>query len=249
MTGDQAAPPAEPPATTARRLIRAADRAVLSTSLARDGLAGWPYGSLVLAATDPDLSPLLLLSDLADHSRNMAREPRVSLLFDGTAGAADPLTAARLSLLGRVAREDAPGPRARFLARHPSAERYAGFGDFHLYRVAIEAAHLVAGFGRIHWLDAAALAPPTVPAALAEAEPDIVAHMNQDHAEALDAYATRLLGRAGTGWRMTGIDAEGCDLRRDGEVARLDFPSLVEDAEGARAVLVRLVKEARAKAG
>jgi putative heme iron utilization protein len=234
------------PGDAARGLIRAADRAVLSTSLARDGLAGWPYGSLVLVATDHDLSPLLLISDLADHTRNIAQDPRVSLLFDATAGATDPLAAARLSLLGRIARDDRPGPLARFLARHPSAETYAGFGDFHLYRVAIAAAHLVAGFGRIHWLDAAEIAPPAVPPALEAAEADIVGHMNQDHEAALDAYAKGLLGRAGTGWRMTGIDAEGCDLRRAGEVARLSFPEPVGDPESARAILVRLAKQARA---
>jgi putative heme iron utilization protein len=239
----------ESPGITARRLIRSLDRAVLATVLARDGLAGWPYGSLVLVATDHDLSPVLLISDLADHTRNLARDPRVSLLFDGTAGAADPLAAARVSLLGRAARDAAPRARARFLARHPSAAAYAEFGDFHVYRVAIEAAHLVAGFGRIHWLDAAELAPPVPPAALVAAERDIVAHMNQDHADALDLYAQRLLGRAGGGWRMTGIDAEGCDLRRDGEVGRLDFGAPVQHPEAARAELVRLVGAARAACG
>jgi len=233
------------PGETARGLIRAADRAVLSTSLVRDGLAGWPYGSLVLVATDHDLSPLLLISDLADHTRNIAGDPRVSLLLDGTAGAVDPLTAGRLSLLGRIARDDRPGPLVRFLARHPSAQTYAGFGDFHLYRVALSAGHLIAGFGRIHWLGAADLAPPTVAPALEAAETDIVEHMNQDHADALDAYAQGLLGRSGTGWRMTGIDAEGCDLRRAGEVARLGFPVPVSDPEAARATLVQLVKQAR----
>src|SRR5262252_1731993 len=94
---------AETPGTIARGLVRGADRAVLGSVLARPDQAGWPYGSLVLVATDHDLSPLLLISDLADHTRNIARDPRVSLLFDGTAGAADPLTAARLSVLGRAA--------------------------------------------------------------------------------------------------------------------------------------------------
>jgi putative heme iron utilization protein len=239
---------ADTPGTLARALVRACDRAVLSTTLARDGLTGWPYGSLVLVATDHDLSPLLLISNLADHTKNIAQDPRVSLLVDGTAGAADPLTAARLSLLGRIAKDATPAARARFLARHPSAETYAGFGDFNLYRVTIEAAHLVAGFGKIHWLSAADLAPPAPPAALVAAETDIVAHMNQDHADAVDAYAQALLGRAGTGWRMTGIDAEGADLRREGEVARLAFGSLVTTPEAARAELVRLVKQARAKA-
>jgi len=233
------------PGTTARRLIRAADRAVLATLLVRHAHAGWPYGSLVLVATDHDLSPLLLISQLADHTKNIARDARVSLLFDGTGGAVDPLTAARVSLLGRIAPEPAAGPRARFLARHPSAESYAGFGDFGLWRVAIEAAHLVAGFGRIHWLSAVQIAPPAPPPGLVAAEPDITAHMNADHADALDLYAQRLLGRAGAGWRMTGIDAEGCDLRREGEVARLDFAAPVDGPDAARAELVRLVKAAR----
>jgi putative heme iron utilization protein len=236
----------ETPGTIARGLIRGADRAVLASVLARPAQAGWPYGSLVLVATDHDLSPLLLISDLADHTRNIARDPRVSLLVDGTAGAADPLTAARLSVLGRAARDAGPAARARFLARHPSAETYAGFADFHLYRVTIETAHLVAGFGRIHWLAAADLAPPAPPAALVAAEAEIVQHMNQDHADALDAYAHGLLGLTGSGWRMTGIDAEGCDLRRDGAVARVGFEKSVSDPEGARAALVRLVKQARA---
>jgi putative heme iron utilization protein len=112
--------------------------------------------------------------------------------------------------------------------------------------VTLEAAHLVAGFGRIHWLDAAAFAPPPPPAALVAAEPDIIAHMNADHGDALDAYANGLLGRAGRGWRMTGIDSEGCDLRHDGAVARIAFAQPVTDADSARAELVRLAKEARA---
>jgi putative heme iron utilization protein len=240
---------ADSPGGLARSLVRASDRAVLATRLARDGLAGWPYGSLVLVACDHDLSPLLLISDLADHTRNIAQDPRVGLLFDGTAGAIDPLTAPRLSLLGRIGRDGTPGARARFLARHPSAQTYAGFGDFHLHRVTIEAAHLVAGFGRIHWLAAADLLPPEPPAALVAAEAEIIAHMNQDHADALDAFAEGLLGRTGSGWRMTGIDAEGCDLRRDGEVARLAFDAPIGDSEAARAALVRLAKQARTALG
>jgi len=236
----------ETPGTLARTLVRACDRAVLSTVLARDGLAGWPYGSLVLVATDHDLSPLFLISTLADHTKNLAQDGRASLLVDGTAGAADPLTAARLSVLGRLAKDPSDGARARFLARHPSAEMYAGFGDFAVWRMTIEAAHLVAGFGKIHWLTAADIEPPAPPPAMVAAETDIVAHMNGDHADAVDLYAQKLLQRAGSGWRLTGIDTEGCDLRRDGEVARLAFAKLVTTPEEARVELVRLVKQARA---
>ena len=227
------------PAATARRLLRSLDRATLATS--QDG---WPYASLVLAAVDHDASPLLLLSDLAEHSKNLQRDSRASLLFYGTAGRDDPLTGARVTVLGEARPVDDARLLARFTARHPSAAGYAGFADFHLYRLAIARAHLVAGFGRIHAIPAQALRSPAAPA-LAAAEPDIVKHMNEDHAEAVELYATRLGGAGGTGWRMTGIDPEGIDLRRAGSVVRLDFPVPVGDPEGARAALVRFARQAR----
>lgn len=229
----------ESPAATARRLMRSLDRATLATS--QDG---WPYASLVLAAVDHDASPLLLLSDLAEHSKNLKREARASLLFEGTAGRDDPLTGARVTVLGEARPVDDARLLARFTRRHPSAAGYAGFADFHLYRLDIARAHLVAGFGRIHWIAAQALQSPAAPG-LAAAEPDIVKHMNDDHAEAVELYATRLAGASGTGWRMTGIDPEGIDLRHGGSVVRLDFPVPVGDPEGARAAMVRFAREAR----
>lgn len=239
-------PPEVKPATIVRRLIRAADRASLATLDCGDGerAGGAPYASLVLVACDHDGSPLLLISGLADHTRNIARDNRVSLLFDGTAGLAEPLTGARATIQGRVSASTAERHRARFLARHPSAAMYAGFRDFAFYLVAVERAHLVAGFGRIHWLPGDQVIQPA-PEALVAREADIVGHMNEDHGAALDLYANRLLGEAGTGWRMTGIDAEGADLRREGRVARLGFASAVADAEAARAELVRLARQAR----
>jgi len=143
-----AAPPASP-ARQAMAVIKAADRASLATSQ-----GGWPFASLVLAALDRDGTPLLLISDLAEHAKNIAVEPRVSLLFDGTAGLSDPLTGPRVTVLGRAKRSDEPESLRHFLARHASAELYAGFKDFHLYRVEVARAHLVAGFGRIHWIEA-----------------------------------------------------------------------------------------------
>jgi heme oxygenase (biliverdin-IX-beta and delta-forming) len=230
------------PAATARRLVRSLDRATLATS--QDG---WPYASLVLAAADQDASPLLLLSDLAEHSKNLKRDSRASLLFDGTAGRDDPLTGPRVTVLGEMKPVADPRLMARFTARHPSAAGYAGFADFHLYRLAIARAHLVAGFGRIHAIGADALLSPAA-AALAAAESDIVQHMNEDHGEAIELYATRIAGASGSGWRMTGIDPEGIDLRRGGTVLRLDFPAPVGDAGAARAALIRLAQQARGTA-
>jgi len=230
-----------PPAIAARQLLRGLDRATLATALP----GGAPYASLVLLATAPDGAPLLLISDLAQHTVNIAAEPRVALLLDGTAGRDEPLTGPRVTLLGRAGRSAEDGLRARFLARHPSAALYAGFADFHLYRVAVERAHLVAGFGRIDWIAAADLLPPGL-AALAASEDEIVRHMNADHNAAVDLYARVLLGRDGDGWQLTGIDAEGADLRRGGEIARLDFAAPVGDAQEARAALAALARQARA---
>lgn len=228
----------------ARRLVRSRDRAALATSLAER-----PYVSLVITACDIDASPLLLLSDLAQHTRNLLADPSVSLLFDGTGDYPDPLTGPRLSLLGRAERCEDPRAAARFAARHPSSAVYADFADFHLYRVAIERGHLVAGFGRISWIEHAELGFWADAAALAAAEAEIVEHMNTDHADAVALYAERFLGRPGGGWRMTGIDPEGIDLRRPmeagGETARLDFSEPVLTPAEARAALVELAQAAR----
>src|SRR5437660_7412446 len=228
----------------ARRLIRRRGHAALGTSL-----AGRPYVSLVATACESDASPLLLLSDLAQHTKNLVADPRVSLLFEDTAGHADPLAGPRLTLLGRAERCDNPRATARFAARHPASAAYASFADFHLYRVSIERGHLVAGFGRIAWIDAAELRFGADPGALAAAEPEIVEHMNRDHADAIELYARHLLGRQGTEWRMTGIDPEGLDLRCGGETARLDFAAPVLNPAAARRELVALAQAAREATG
>lgn len=235
---------------TVRALLRGLDRATLATVLppppVGESGGAWPYASLVLAAVDHDLSPILLLSDLAEHTKAIAADGRVSLLFDGTGGLDQPLTGPRVTLLGRAARTADERLGRRFLARHPDAVMYAGFKDFHFYRVALERAHLVAGFGRIRWLEAAELLPVAAPAGLAESEAGIVSHMNGDHADALQLYAQKLLGLSGSNWRMTGIDAEGIDLRQAGQVARLPFDAPLASAADARKVLVALVGRARA---
>lgn len=238
------------PAATARGLIRAADRAVLSTALAAAGTgerAGWPYGSLVMVACDHAAQPLLLISDLAEHTKNLAADPRGSLLFDGTAGLDNPLTGARATVLGRFVRTDDKALLARYVARHPDAEMYAGFADFHLYAMTVERAHIVAGFGAIHWIETGNLLFDAAGfGTLAAAEAGIVGHMNADHADAVRLYATRLAGLADGEWRMTGIDPEGIDLRDGGRTARLPLGAPVKDAEAARAALIAMVTAARA---
>lgn len=235
----------ESPERTARRVLRQADRATLATALAA-GPETWPYASLVLAAFDCDAAPLLFLSDLAEHTRNLKRDPRASLLCDATAGLADPLAGARVTVLGEIAPVADARLLDRYVARHPAASAYRGFADFKLYRLAPRRAHLVAGFGRIHWIEATALQPAAAAAAaLAAAEPGILAHINRDHGAAVTLCAQRLLGLAGEGWRLTGVDPDGADLRRETIVARLEFAAPVVTADEVRREFVRLAALAR----
>jgi hypothetical protein len=211
--------------------MRATDRAALATSQ-----TGWPFASLVLVALDHDASPLLLISDLSEHAKNIKAERRVSLLFDGTQGLDDPLTGPRVTVLGEAAPVEDARLRARFLARHPAAELYAGFADFHLHRVSIARAHLVAGFGRIHWVEARDLLV-TPDDSFARAEPSTLAAVNED--PKIVNAAVRSLGLGGEGWRVTGADPEGLDIRRVGSIARLALPLPSLSAEAVRDALGR----------
>lgn len=149
------------PAKTVRSLIDAATRAYLGSLAERpagpQGSETFPFVSLVLPGRDGTGQPLLLLSDLSDHAKNLKRDPHASLLYDGTAGLAEPLTGPRVTLIGRVVPADDAANRKLYLSSQPSAEFYAGFGDFHLYRFEIQEALLVAGFGKIHRLPGSAL--------------------------------------------------------------------------------------------
>ncbi len=224
--------------------MRGADRATLATRM-RDG-DGAPYASLVLIATAHDATPILLISELAEHTQNLHDDARVSLLFDGTAGLDDPLTGPRVTIQGQVRKSDDVWLRARFLARHPSAANYADFGDFGFYTVAVERAHLIAGFGRIDWISAGDLLfDAATDGVLASHEADIVANMNADHRDALDLYAKNLLRRGGAGWKMSGLDPEGIDLNNGNEIVRLEFEAPVRTAEAARAALVEFARRAR----
>ena len=231
------------PAQAAKTLLREARGGALATLMAG---SGDPYCSLVNVATAADGSPLLLISQLALHTKNIVADARVSLMLDERK-AGDPLEGGRIMLMGTAAVDTGDGARRRYLARHPDAEMFAGFRDFAFYRVAIARAHLVAGFGRI-----ADLTPDEVltdlseAQTLLEAEADACAHMNTDHADALRLYATQLLRAPDGEWRCVGCDPEGLDLQCDRLARRLTFPRPVRSPGVLRQVLKQLADEARA---
>jgi putative heme iron utilization protein len=230
------------PSRAARRLLHEGKSGALATLLP----GGAPHASLVTIATLPDASPILLLSRLARHTVNILADPRVSLLIEGPRGA-DPLAGARVSITGIIRVTEDPAARRRFLARHPSAAEYAGFKDFSFWRIEPSGAHLVAGFGRIVDVAASDLKIETDDAAsVLAAEEGAIAHMNSDHADAIELYATRLLGAEPGPWRIMGIDPAGCDLYLGETIRRLDFPQRVITPDALRKTLAELAGQARA---
>lgn len=228
----------------ARRLVRAAKEATLATSD-----RGQPFASLVTPATAGDLSLLLWLSALSPHTRHLGEEPRCSVLITGPAPGQNPQTRPRVTLTCRAARlaeAEVPALKARWLSRHPYAGLYAELPDFSLWRLVPGEASYVGGFAMAHRLAAAALLPDAAAVtAIAAAEAGIITHVNDDHADACDAIASGLLGGAGSGWRMTAVDVDGCDLARGEQVLRLAFEAPVADADGVRRALIIAARAAR----
>jgi putative heme iron utilization protein len=224
-----------------RLLVRRARAATLSTAL--NSCDGWPYGSLVTIALDYDLSPIMLFSTLSDHTRNLAIDNRASLLFEEASRLKNPQTGSRVSVLGRIEETSDEVHVKRFLAQHPEAAFYAGFGDFSFWRMTIFRAHFVGGFAKAVWFDSAEIQFDTNSKIAADIENSVLTHMNEDHAEAIDHYANNLLGRRGLGWQMTGVDSDGVDLRLGGRTARLEFAQPVNTLKEFREELVRLASK------
>ena len=231
------------PKLSAKKLLREGRSGALATLMPG---SGDPYCSLINIATAADGAPLLLISKLAIHTKNILADPRVSLMVDER-NPGDPLEGARVMLMGEAAITDDPQVRARYLARQPEAEMFVGFADFSFYRVELKRAHLVAGFGRIVDLKPADVLTPVDDAAeLIGAEPDILAHMNADHAETCRLYATKLLGAPDGDWRCVGCDPDGLDLQWQRLGLRLPFPRRVTEPGVLRAVLKQMAEHARA---
>jgi len=227
----------------AKSLLRKVRSGALAT-LEREG--GAPFASLVTVATDADGTPLLLLSRLSAHTLNLEADPRCSLLLS-LGGKGDPLAHPRLTVTGTAERSAEPRVRTRFLARHPKAALYADFPDFAFFRLVPRAGHLNGGFARAATLNAAELLTDLSGLeALADSEPGAVAHMNEDHADAVALYATQLAGEEPGPWRLTGLDPDGLDLMAGDRTARVAFPERLADPTALRPTLVAMAAKARA---
>jgi heme iron utilization protein len=227
----------------AKKLLREGRSGALATLLPG---SGDPYCSLVNVATAVDGAPLLLLSTLAMHTKNIQGDARVSLMLDERKEG-DPLEGARVMLMGTCVKTSEPALGSSYLRRHPDAQAFVSFADFAFYRMEIARAHLVAGFGRIVDLKPRDILTEVSDArALLESEAGAIEHMNADHADACRLYATKLLGAPDGDWRCVGIDPEGLELQRERTALRLHFPQRITGPGPLRAVLKQLADQARA---
>ena len=235
------------------RTLAALARAATLSTIARDP-EGYPYGSLVTVAFDALGRPLLLISTLAEHTKNLLAKSEASILVTEPLDAHDqPLAVGRVTILGRcerVADGERAAVRETFLAQQPSSAYYVDFADFAFFRLEPESLRYVGGFGRMSWVSAddyRAAAPDP----LAAAAKGILVHMNDDHADAVLAYATKLAGVAdATGATMTAVDRYGFELAAQTSAGpravRLAFDEPVTTSDEVRRAMVALVKRARA---
>ncbi len=238
-------------AERARTLVGQITTGTLCTLVAEP--EGYPYGSFVTVAFD-DGNPVFLVSTMAEHTRNLQRDPRASLLV-AEGGSEDPLANGRVTLLGpcRQVKGDGDSARAAFLATHPNAAYYVDFGDFSFWRLQVESIRYIGGYGRMSWVEAADW-HAAEPDPLAASAAGIIAHMNDDHADGMALFCKAFSkARDITAARMTGVDRYGFEMAAvtvDGpRPVRLAFADSVGTPEEVRAALVAMLKDARTKLG
>jgi putative heme iron utilization protein len=224
----------------ARQFLRAHHSGVLSTLSA--SLSGYPFGSIVPFVLDADCRPVILISALAEHTKNVAADPRTSLIIHGYEE--DVQAGPRLTLVGDAARiaED-PAVQNRYLRYFPAALDLLALADFSFWSIEPKRLLFIRGFGRIHWIDRDAFRPPEN--RLAAAEEEIIAHMNADHRAALAHYCRHAHRTTPREVTMVGIDCDGFDVRADGRLLRIAFGEPVTNPGKARAALAAMARRAR----
>ena len=224
----------------ARRLVRRHYSGALATQSLK--FPGYPYASSLPFCTDQRGRVVVLISHLAEHTQNADRDPKTGFLVS-------PLTRdlqeqARVSMIGDIAPVDDAAIASRYLRFFPEAREFLQIGGFRFFRIEPRSLRYIAGFGSIHTIATESFLAPAYP--IADAESDVIEHMNVDHARNLIDYWRHVRGKAPESAEMIGVDCDGFDLRADGEVLRISFGTEVKDAGEARAELVKLAQASRA---
>ncbi len=227
----------------ARALLLERKSGVLSTlSVA---VEGYPFGSVVPYCLDRAGRPLILISNIAQHTHNVLADPRVCLTVQ--ADGHDVQAEARLGVLARAepvgdGLEDAA---ERYYRHFPASRDYHRVHGFDFFRLEPVRLRWIGGFGEIRWIDPRELLVPSPFSR--EQETAIVAHMDGDHEDAMRGYCAHAGVEIGDGQevRMAGIDAEGFDLLAGGRLLRFPFDEPAATPAEARERLVALARRAR----
>lgn len=218
----------------ARTLLLEENFGVLST-VSMD-LPGYPFGSVTPYCTDRMSRPIIYISHIAQHTRNIVADSRVSLTVVERTDSDDVQAQGRVTCVGD-ARQVAQGDddvRERYFRYFPSARQYERTHGFEFFRVELVRVRFIGGFGQIFWVEPAAFMTANPFSSVEETR--IIQHMNKDHAEALSRYV------GGGQAEMAGIDGEGFDVLKGGKKIRIPFASPVSNMEEARKALVEMAK-------
>ena len=256
-----------------RQLIRFASKGYLSTRFDPENFEkksfnikkSFPYSTFTLTAFDYDLSPILLFSNLSEHTTNIKNYSTVSLmlceeekLYDffpkflnkkPVTDYEDPMSRPRVTIIGDLFKTNDKNLKSRFLSRHPASKLYANFADMNFYRMKIKSAHLIGGFAHVKWFSKKDLCVQNIKN-FPDSEINIIDHMNQCHQESVNLYASKLRPKSSNrqkvqnNWRIVGIDPDGFDLRKKNILTRICFEKEISDAKKLRGIFVNLHKKA-----
>lgn len=236
-------------ALEAQQFLRSTQRGILSTQSAK--FTGYPFGSVAPFVVDHHGALVVLISTLAEHTKNILQNPKVSLVV--FKDEQDLQANARLTLLGEASQVEKSDDhlRSRYLRYLPQAESYFDMHDFHFYRIQITQARYIAGFGKMGWIEGAQLnTPAETECPLIAQEESIINHMNTDHVESMLGYCQHFHQLSGDNAQMIGIDQYGFDVSLDQEAAqqllRFSFDQPIQDAQSARKALVAMSKAVQA---
>jgi putative heme iron utilization protein len=226
-------------AREARQMLRAHRYGALCTLSKK--FDGHPFGSITPYLVDHNGSLLILISTLAEHTKNIQQDPRVSLITHNQE-TPDIQAQGRITVVGTaqlVTDKETIG--TRYIRYFPEAQSYLDMHDFSFYRIVPLSLRYIGGFGKIHWIKAENYLMPSYP--LIEQENDVISHMNADHRDTMHRYCRHFQNTDAAHVEMLGIDCDGFDVRADEKILRFDFPEMVPDAQQARRELIAMSRE------
>ena len=244
----------------AKQFLRSTHSGILSTISTK--FASYPFGSVTPFVLDHHCQPIILISSIAEHTKNIIANPKVSLLVfeSGNLKSAENLQAnARLTLIGeaeKLAKDDAD-LMARYGRYLPESLGYFAMHDFSFYRINIYQARYIAGFGKMGWMAGSEISGEELSNKnnqLSMIETSMIEHMNTDHADSLLAYCKHFHGVAPSRATLIGVDSNGFDIEavignepnNDIKLLRFNFETPIFDANSARMAFVGLSKATRA---